>query len=80
MVIDALCQHFHLPHPGLVTAPELPNASSAAYASPLDYYNPLVDSEALKKVAGGGCYSVTKGGEWTCNKYCGHDCGHCLGY
>ena len=49
MVINALCQHFHLPHPGLVTAPELPNASSAAYASPLDYYNPLVDSEALKK-------------------------------
>ena len=47
--IKALCQHFHLPHPGLVTAPELPNASSAAYASPLDYYNPLVDSEALKK-------------------------------
>ena len=49
MVINALCQHFHLPHPGLVTAPELPNASGAAYASPLDYYNPLVDSEALKK-------------------------------
>mgnify|MGYP002624025391 CR=1 FL=1 len=49
MVINALCQHFHLPHPGLVTAPELPNASGTAYASPLDYYNPLVDSEALKK-------------------------------
>ena len=57
---------------------EMTEAEADAYLSELADFK--LDSEALKKVAGGGCYSVTKGGEWTCNKYCGHDCGHCLGY
>ena len=51
MVIDALCHHFDLPHPGYIEAPALPAdhpASLAAHPTPLDYYNPLVDSAALK--------------------------------
>ena len=51
MVIDALCHHFDLPHPGYIEAPALPAdhpASLAAHPTPLDYYNPLADSVALK--------------------------------
>ena len=45
MVIDALCQHFHLPHPGVITPPALPDEHASA---PLDYYNPETDSRHLK--------------------------------
>lgn len=47
MVIDALCRHFHLAHPGKITPPSLP--SDFPYTgSPLELYNPLNDSQALK--------------------------------
>lgn len=48
MVIDALCRHFHLPHPGLIQPPALPDDFEDT-GSPLDYYNPLQDSFQLKK-------------------------------
>ncbi len=47
MVIDALCKHFNLPHPGHVTPPELPITHLPSH-SPLDYYNPYTDSRQLK--------------------------------
>ncbi len=48
MVIDALCQHFHLPHPGYVSPPPLP-ADTPDTGSPLDLYNPLIDTQHLKE-------------------------------
>ena len=64
MVIDALCRHFDLPHPGRILPPPLPadlavsywqsavsqepRANSQQPTSALDLYNPLVDSEKLK--------------------------------
>jgi erythronate-4-phosphate dehydrogenase len=47
MVIDALCRHFHLPSPGVVTAPPLP-ADFHYTGSPLELYNPSIDSRLLK--------------------------------
>lgn len=47
MVIDALCRHFSLPHPGVVTAPSLP-AGFVYTGNPLELYNPLNDSRKLK--------------------------------
>ena len=48
MVIDALCHHFHLRHPGRIEPPELP-AGIHATGSPLDFYDPMEDSKRLKK-------------------------------
>lgn len=48
MVISALCQHFNLPHPGIIDAPKLP-ADFSFTGNPLELYNPLHDSEKLKK-------------------------------
>ena len=48
MVVDALCRHFHLPHPGIIVPPELPSDFQDT-GSPLDYYNPMEDSRQLKK-------------------------------
>ena len=50
MVIDALCQTFHLPHPGRIAPPPLP-ADFVGGDSPLDWYNPLSDSDKLKQDA-----------------------------
>ncbi len=47
MVIDALCHHFRLPHPGRVMPPKLPAGFRYA-GNPLELYNPKTDSEALK--------------------------------
>lgn len=47
MVIDALCRHFQLPHPGTIVPPELPPDFQDT-GSPLDYYNPMEDSRQLK--------------------------------
>ena len=47
MVIDALCQHFSLPHPGRILPPSLP-AEFKYTGSALDFYNPLDDTEKLK--------------------------------
>ena len=47
MVIDALCQHFGLVHPGYILPPALP-VDMAISQSALDLYNPLIDSEKLK--------------------------------
>jgi len=47
MVIDAICQHFGLPHPGKIAAPALP-ADFKYKGSPLDLYNPMIDSQKLK--------------------------------
>jgi erythronate-4-phosphate dehydrogenase len=47
MVIEALCHHFHLPHPGIIVPPKLP-IDFQDTGSPLDYYNPLEDSRQLK--------------------------------
>jgi erythronate-4-phosphate dehydrogenase len=47
MVIDALCRHFQLPHPGKIVPPELPTDFQDT-GSPLDYYNPMEDSRQLK--------------------------------
>jgi erythronate-4-phosphate dehydrogenase len=47
MVVDALCRHFHLPHPGIIVPPELPSDFQDT-GSPLDYYNPMEDSRKLK--------------------------------
>ena len=50
MVIDALCRHFRLPHPGKIVSPELP-IDFQDTGSPLDYYNPMEDSRQLKNDA-----------------------------
>ena len=47
MVIDALCRHFGLQHPGLVKAPSLP-VDFFYTGDPLQLYNPLDDSQKLK--------------------------------
>lgn len=47
MVIDALCRHFQLLHPGKIVPPALPSDFQKT-GSPLDYYNPMVDSQQLK--------------------------------
>jgi erythronate-4-phosphate dehydrogenase len=47
MVIEALCHHFRLSHPGLIVPPALPSGFQDT-GSPLDYYNPMVDSQQLK--------------------------------
>ena len=47
MVIDALCQHFGLPHPGKVQPPKLP-ADYHYTGNPLELYNPMRDCDALK--------------------------------
>ena len=47
MVIDTLCRHFGLPHPGKVIAPSLP-ADFVYTGNPLELYNPLEDSRKLK--------------------------------
>lgn len=48
MVIDALCGHFHRPHPGVVVPPSLP-AGFVWSGDPLELYNPLTDSKRLKE-------------------------------
>lgn len=50
MVIDALCRHFRLSHPGKIVPPELP-IDFQDTGSPLDYYNPMEDSRQLKNDA-----------------------------
>ena len=58
MVIDALCRHFHLPHPGLITPPELEMSFDKkgdypqVSGNPLDYYDPRRDSDQLKAAPG----------------------------
>ena len=47
MVMDALCRHFGLPHPGKVMPPKLP-ATFPYTGDPLELYNPLKDTFALK--------------------------------
>lgn len=47
MVIEALCRHFNLPVPEKVLPPKLP-ANFRYTGNPLELYNPLTDSEALK--------------------------------
>ena len=47
MVIDALCRHFHLPHPGSVLPPPLPD-DYPYHGDPLELYNPMTDSAKLK--------------------------------
>lgn len=47
MVIDALCRHFGLPYPGKVLPPKLP-ADFPYTGNPLELYNPMKDSDALK--------------------------------
>ncbi len=51
---------------------EMTEAEAEAYLSELADFK--LDSEALKKVAGGGCYSRTTGGEWECKKFCDSRC------
>jgi erythronate-4-phosphate dehydrogenase len=50
MVIDALCRQFNLPHPGKIVPPH-PRTSAPPKTPPhpLSFYNPLNDSEKLKK-------------------------------
>ena len=48
MVIDALCRHFHLPHPGRILPPPLP-AGFKYTGQPLELYDPLEDSRKLKE-------------------------------
>ncbi len=48
MVIDALCQHFHLSRPALILPPPLPVGFKYT-GSPLELYNPLDDTKNLKK-------------------------------
>lgn len=48
MVIDALCSHFCLQHPGIILAPSLPD-DFLYTGDPLQLYNPLTDSEKLKQ-------------------------------
>ena len=47
MVLDAICQHFGLPHPGIIAPPALPDDFKYT-GSPLDLYNPMIDSQKLK--------------------------------
>jgi erythronate-4-phosphate dehydrogenase len=47
MVIDAICQHFGLPNPGKIAPPTLPKDFRYT-GSPLDLYNPMIDSRKLK--------------------------------
>jgi erythronate-4-phosphate dehydrogenase len=47
MVIDAICQLFGLPHPGVIAPPALP-ADFRYTGSPLELYNPMDDSQKLK--------------------------------
>ena len=47
MVIDAICQHFHLPRPPRIVPPSLP-VDVCLTGSPLDLYNPMSDSQKLK--------------------------------
>ncbi|MBR4921291.1 MAG: 4-phosphoerythronate dehydrogenase [Prevotella sp.] len=47
MVIDALCRYFHLPHPGKIAPPSLPTDFHYT-GNPLELYNPMEDSRALK--------------------------------
>ena len=47
MVVDALCRHFRLPHPGRITPPPLPDGFRYT-GSPLDLYDPMTDSRRLK--------------------------------
>lgn len=47
MVIDAICQQFGLPHPGIIVPPALPEDFHYS-GSPLELYNPMVDSQKLK--------------------------------
>ena len=48
MVIDALCQHFGLKHPGAIKPPSLP-VDFLYTGDPLQLYNPLDDSQKLKQ-------------------------------
>lgn len=48
MAIDALCQYFHLPHPGKIVPPALP-ADFRYTGRPLELYNPLEDCRQLKE-------------------------------
>ena len=48
MVIDALCQHFGLKHPGPIKPPSLP-VDFLYTGDPLQLYNPLDDSQKLKQ-------------------------------
>ena len=47
MVIQALCHHFHLPNPGHIDPPSLPDGFHFT-GDPLQLYNPIKDSEKLK--------------------------------
>ena len=55
MVIDALCSHFGMPHPGRIVPPDtaggqesLEPTARGRRLTPLSFYNPLLDSEKLK--------------------------------
>ena len=48
MVVDALCHHFGLQHPGVIQAPSLPTDFLYTGDS-LQLYNPLKDTEMLKE-------------------------------
>ena len=48
MVVDALCNHFGLQHPGVIQAPSLP-VDFLYTGDPLQLYNPLKDTEMLKE-------------------------------
>ncbi len=48
MVVDAICQHFSLSRPALIMPPSLPKDFSYT-GNALELYNPLVDSQQLKK-------------------------------
>lgn len=48
MVIDAICEHFSLPHPEMIAPPALPDTSHNI-GNPLDLYNPMDDSQKLKE-------------------------------
>lgn len=47
MVIEALCRHFRLPLPDRIVPPKLP-VGFRYTGHPLELYNPLTDSQALK--------------------------------
>lgn len=46
MVLAVLCQHFSVECPPTIVPPELPEGTTLC--APLDYYNPLADSQRLK--------------------------------
>ncbi|MBQ3699436.1 MAG: 4-phosphoerythronate dehydrogenase [Prevotella sp.] len=48
MVIEALCRHFRLPHPGHIEAPSLPDGFIYTGES-LQLYDPLVDTRHLRQ-------------------------------